>query len=110
PGPSPAFRPAMRSLCQDADTCSHNTPQRHFPAVLTLALLVSTACTLGCSSTVTSSPAVPAPPPPPAPTSVSVSITPLSASLLLGTTQTFTPRVAGATDTAVSWSVNGVAG
>jgi hypothetical protein len=78
--------------------------------MLTLALLVSTACALGCSSTVTSSPAVPASLSVPAPTSVSVSVTPLSASLLLGTTQTFIPAVTGTTDTGVSWSVNGVAG
>jgi hypothetical protein len=39
-----------------------------------------------------------------------VSLTPGSASILLGNTQAFTATVSGTTDTAVSWTVNSVAG
>jgi hypothetical protein len=100
----------MRPLSQDAGTCSHNAPQRRFPTVLTLAVLVTAGCALGCGSVVTSSSAVQPPPPVPTSTLVSVSVTPLTASILLGNTQAFMPTVAGATDTGVSWSVNGVPG
>ena len=78
--------------------------------MLTLALLVSAGCSLGCGSIVTSSPVVHSPPPTPTPTSVNVSVTPVTASLLLGTTQAFIPTVTGAANTGVSWSVNGVTG
>jgi hypothetical protein len=39
-----------------------------------------------------------------------VTVTPASSSVLLGNTQTFTATVTNATDTSVTWSVNGVAG
>jgi hypothetical protein len=48
------------------------------------------------------------PPPPPPP--ISVSISSQSNSVLLGNAQTFTATVANADNTAVIWSVNGVAG
>ena len=41
---------------------------------------------------------------------VSVSISPTSARVALGTTQQFTANVVGATNSAVTWQVNGVAG
>jgi hypothetical protein len=100
----------MRPLYESAATRSHNASQRRFATALTLVLLVSAGSNLGCASFVASSPLVQPPPPAPAPASVNVSVTPLTASLLLGTTQTFTPTVTGATNTDVSWSVNGVPG
>jgi len=47
--------------------------------------------------------------PPPAPPTTVV-ITPSAASLVTGTTQSFSASVSGPADTAVTWSVNGVAG
>lgn len=51
----------------------------------------------------------PPPPPPPAPT-VTVAISPTSAAVVLGQTRAFTATVTGTNNTAVTWSVNGVAG
>lgn len=51
-----------------------------------------------------------APPPPPPPPAVTVSVTPASASVFLGATQQFTATVTGSANSAVMWSVNGVAG
>ena len=65
---------------------------------------------MGCGSGVASSSAVQPPPPTPTPSAVGVTVTPATASLLLGNTQAFTPNVTGASDTTVTWSVNGVAG
>ncbi len=47
---------------------------------------------------------------PPPPQSVSVSVTSSSSSVLLGDAQQFTATVSGTSNTAVNWSVNGVAG
>lgn len=47
----------------------------------------------------------------PAPSrSVMVSVSPMSANVLLGTTQQFTATVSGSTNTAVTWSVDSIAG
>ncbi len=73
-----------------------------------LVLLTVSACTLGCGGGGASPVAPPPPTPPPSP--VSVSLTPGSATVLLGNAQSFTAAVSGAADTAVEWSVNGVAG
>lgn len=48
--------------------------------------------------------------PPPPPPAVTVTVTPTSASLLLGTSLTLTAAVTNSTNTAVSWSVNGIPG
>ncbi len=45
-----------------------------------------------------------------APTAVSITVSPTSASLNTGQTQQFTASVSGTSNTAVSWSVDGVAG
>jgi hypothetical protein len=84
----------------------------HFAALSILTLLAAAACTLGCAGSTggASTAVVPPPPPPPTPSFISVTITPATASLLLGNTQTFAAAVTGATDTTVSWSVNGIAG
>jgi hypothetical protein len=50
------------------------------------------------------------PPPPPPPPSIVVNVTPQSNLLLLGNTQVFAADVANTTNTAVTWSVNGVIG
>lgn len=73
-----------------------------------LALLTAGACTLGCGGGGASP--VARPPPAPPPSSVSVSLTPGSATVLLGNTQSFTAAVSGTIDTAVDWTVNGIAG
>jgi hypothetical protein len=67
------------------------------PAILLVASF------LGCGGVVGSGP--PQPPPPD-----SVSVTPPSASVLLGEPQTFLATVSNATNTAVTWSVNGIPG
>ncbi|HEV2195484.1 MAG TPA: hypothetical protein VGR55_07865 [Candidatus Acidoferrum sp.] len=69
-----------------------------------LALLTAGAWTLGCGGG-----GAVAPPPPPPP-SITVSVTPPSGSVLLGNQVTFTATVTNATDTTLSWSVNGIAG
>ena len=99
----------MRPLSQNADTRSHRATPSHACEWLVFALLISSGFTIGCGSSVASSSAVP-PPPTPTPSAVGVTVTPATASLLLGNTQAFTPTVTGASDTTVSWSVNGVAG
>ena len=50
------------------------------------------------------------PPPPPPPPTVSVAVSPTQAALQVGKTQQFTSSVSGSSNTAVTWSVNGVAG
>src|SRR6266852_2204109 len=72
-------------------------------------LLAASACMLGCGGGGASSAALPPPPPPP-PASITVTITPSSAPVVLGNTQTFNATVTNATDTSVTWSLNGVAG
>src|ERR1039458_4048943 len=59
---------------------------------------------LGCGGVVGSGPSQPLP------TVVTVGVAPVSASVLLGNPQTFTATVSNATNTAVTWSVNGIAG
>jgi hypothetical protein len=46
----------------------------------------------------------------PSPAQIAVSVSPSSASVLLGTTKQFMASVSGTTNTAVNWSVNGIAG
>lgn len=72
---------------------------RRFAAWLLVAL---TAVQLGCGGGGASAPS-----PPPQP---GVSVSPGSASVRAGDTQQFNATVTGTTSTAVSWSVNGVAG
>lgn len=110
PGPSPAFRRTMRPLSQNGGSHSHIPPKPRFRVTLIFGLLIASASALGCGSAVTSSSVVQPPPPTPTPSSISVTITPPTASVLLGNTQNFTATVTGATDTSVSWSVNGVHG
>jgi len=75
-------------------------------SVLVIALLATSACTLGCGGGGAGS-VTQTPPPPP---SISVSVTPGSGNVLLGETLSFTATVSNSTNTAVTWSVSGVAG
>src|ERR1700738_3503450 len=75
---------------------------------LLAAVLAASACMVGCAGTGASSAAL-TPPPPPAP-SMSVTITPSRASVVLGATQTFVAAVTNASDTGVTWTVNGGVG
>jgi hypothetical protein len=59
---------------------------------------------LGCSGQVSSGP------PQPPPSNITVRLAPASVAMLLGEPQTFTVTVANSANTAVSWSVNGIAG
>jgi len=70
-----------------------------------IALLAEAAWTLGCTSGSVSS----SQPPPPPPT-IAVTVNPTNASVLLGNQATFTATVTNTSDTAVSWSINGVPG
>jgi hypothetical protein len=70
------------------------------PFLLVLGAGTSLAGCGGGPGTVTSAP----PPPPP---SITVTLAPMSGSVLLGNSQTFTATVTNATDTNVNWSVNG---
>jgi hypothetical protein len=79
------------------------------PAALhCVVLLAVAACVQGCGGGSTGNVTNPPPPPPSPPPSIVVTITPPSASVLLGNSQTFTARVTSATNTAVTWSVNGL--
>ncbi|HKN76611.1 MAG TPA: hypothetical protein VJW94_15635 [Candidatus Acidoferrum sp.] len=74
---------------------------------LVLIVLTATACAVGCGGGAGS---VTVPPPPPPPPAINVTLTPPSGSILLGNSQTWIATVTNTTDTAVNWSVNGVAG
>ena len=79
------------------------------PAALhCVVLLAVAACVQGCGGGSTGNVTNPPPPPPSPPPSIVVTITPPSASVLLGNSQTFTATVTSATNTAVTWSVNGL--
>jgi hypothetical protein len=69
-------------------------------------LLALGAWTLGCGGGGAGSVAPPPPPPP----SINVSVTPTSGSVLLGNTLNFAATVSNTANTAVTWSVNGIAG
>jgi hypothetical protein len=78
--------------------CLTNILLRWWPAIFFAVSL------LGCGGV--AGPASPQPPP----SNISVSVAPASASVLLGTAQTFTAVVSNATNTAVNWQVNGISG
>jgi hypothetical protein len=96
----------MRPLPQTRET---KTAKRNSPVAQVLpalVLLAMGAWTLGCGGGGAGSVA----PPPPPPSSISVSVTPTSGSVLLGNSLNFTASVSGTGNTAVTWSVNGIAG
>ena len=71
-------------------------------SILAIAILLEGTWTFGCSS----SSMQPQPPPP----TIVVTVNPANGTVLLGNQATFTASVTNTTYTAVSWSVNGVAG
>jgi hypothetical protein len=70
-----------------------------------LLLLAFALCVAGCNAVTSSST-----PPPITPPAVSVSVSPTAASIPAGGTQPFTATVSNTTNTAVTWSVNGISG
>src|SRR6202162_6119054 len=72
-------------------------------------LLLAAAALTACTGTTKSSPA-PNPTTPPAGSSVTVTVSPASANVRAGATKSFGATVAGSSNTAVAWQVNGVAG
>ena len=82
--------------------------RRWTPAFLQFLVVLTVGVALpGCGG---GSPQSVVPPPPPPPPSISVTVTPTSGSVLLGNSQTLSAQVTNATDTSVTWSVNGVLG
>lgn len=77
-------------------------PRRRVAAHLVAVALV--ALTAACGGGGGGSP----PPPPPPP--ITVAVAPTTQNVLLGATQQFTATVSGSTNTAVTWSVNGITG
>ncbi|HET9402010.1 MAG TPA: hypothetical protein VFO34_13765 [Candidatus Acidoferrales bacterium] len=80
------------------------------PIVVVLATLAANGCGGfgGAGSSSANAPAPPATPAPPA--AISVSLSPPGGAVLLGSTMQFSATVTNATNSAVAWSVDGVAG
>lgn len=102
-------RPLTQNRAQKKTQMACERRYRQTTLALALLLLLFSAGTwmLGCgggSAGVVSSPPTPATP------SIVVMVTPTSGSILLGNSQTFTATVTNSTNTAVSWSVNGIVG
>ncbi len=98
----------MRPLPQSRDeqnALTNFTPVLRRLLLFTVLLAVG-ADILGCGGGGAGS----GPPPPPPPPSISVTVTPLSGTVLLGGTVTFSASVKNTTDTAVTWSVNNLPG
>ena len=87
----------------------YTAPATGVPLQVTVTAVAIADTTKTASATVTVNP-VPAPPPPPPPSAVMVTISPTTALLAVSTTQQFTATVTGSSNTAVTWSVDGVNG
>src|ERR1041385_6328417 len=78
--------------------------------VLTTLIIFAIGCGGGGNSTPPPSGGNNPPPPPPSSGAVSVSVDPNTTSVIITQTQQFKATVSNASDTTVTWSVNGVAG
>ena len=107
-GPSPAFREFMRPLPQlrTERVGLLRATQEFCEFVRTTVLLATGALLLGCGGGGAGSGSPPPPPPP----SIIVSVTPQNGTVLLGETLAFTAIVQNSSETAVTWSVNSMAG
>lgn len=109
--PFACILPGMRPLPQDTRA---NQPIDRLEKVCGTALgpmqfllvFAAAGCLASCGGASGSTEAIP--PPPPLPPSIVVTISPASGSVLLGNSQTFSANVSNASDTEVTWSVNGV--
>ena len=98
-GTTRALAAGMEASTKLRGRCTQTlTPSHWRPALLLVASF------LGCGGLVGSS--TPQPPPP----NITVTVAPAAASLLLGESQTFSATVGNTSNTAVSWSVNGISG
>lgn len=79
---------------------------RYLAGIMLSSLILGT---IGCGGTGTSTSSNGNPPPSP-PGEVAISVEPASASVIITQSQQFKATVSGATDTSVTWLVNGVAG
>jgi len=77
--------------------------------ILTILILGAAIFQANCTGTVGGSSGNPGTPPPPPP-NVTVSVSPNTANVRAGLSQPFTATVAGTSNTAVTWQVNGVTG
>jgi hypothetical protein len=98
-GTQRAFAAAMERSTKPRGSCQVSRTLFHlWPALLLVASI------LGCGGLVGSSP------PQLPPSTITVTVEPASASVLLGESQTFTATVGNTSDTAVTWSVDGIPG
>lgn len=100
------MRPLTQHITADGFRRQTGGENKVVSLVFVLVVLASIALP-GCGG---GGPSATLPPPPPPPPAISVGISPQTSSVLLGNSQTFAATVSNATNTAVSWSVNGVAG
>jgi hypothetical protein len=77
---------------------------RAFSSLLITFLLILTGCAVGGGGSNKNPP----PPPPPPPPAITVNVSPATVTINLGAIQQFAASVTGATNTAVTWNVNGV--
>jgi phosphatidylinositol-3-phosphatase len=73
-------------------------------------ILVVASASIGCGGGSTSPSTTPAAAPSTPTSTVSVTISPVSGNVIVGSTEQFTATVTGASNTAVTWNVNGIAG
>lgn len=112
--PFACIPPCMRPLTQNTPRASQKIGELHRRRIAShstlrwCVLLAATILLHGCGGGSTGSGIIPPPPPPPQ--SVSIAISPTSSSILLGDSLTFSATVKNASNTNVTWSVNGIPG
>lgn len=112
--PFACIPPCMRPLTQDPARTTQRNCELHrartasFSSMRCVVFFAAAVLLHGCGGGNTGPGTNPPPPPPPQ--SVSITITPTSSSVLLGNSLTFSATVKNATNTNVTWSVNGIPG